>query len=178
MRSLRAKLRSRKERNSSPLASSVNRLAVDDLNANVSTSGEEIKLPNPNNNLEHPASALASSSVAADRAEKYGLIPLNSLHSSSEDAINGETYPIDIVAIHGITGDALDTWTHENGKIWLRDFLPGDLPGARIFSFGYPAEVVFSRSVANLDTFCRSLLESLKKERGREEVRSSEVSVY
>lgn len=115
--------------------------------------------------------SVKSSSVAAGRTGKHGLIPLNSPQTFSNDAHDGETYPVDIVAIHGIAGDALGTWTHENGKLWLRDFLPNDLPGARVFSFGYPAEISLSRSTGNLDTFCRSLLESLKRERRSREVR-------
>ena len=71
----------------------------------------------------------------------------------------------DIVAIHGIGGDAYKTWTHENGTLWLRDFLPKSIKGARIFSFGYDAEVVLTKSQAELDDFARSLLNKLRVER-------------
>ncbi len=39
--------------------------------------------------------------------------------------------PVDrysIIAIHGLGGDAYRTWTHENEKLWLRDFLPLQIP--------------------------------------------------
>ena len=42
-----------------------------------------------------------------------------------------------IVAIHGLDGDRKESWTTENGTFWLRDFLPGDLPNARILTYGY-----------------------------------------
>jgi hypothetical protein len=71
----------------------------------------------------------------------------------------------DIVAIHGIGGDAYKTWTHENGTLWLRDLLPKSIKGARIFSFGYDAEVVLTKSQAELDDFARSLLNKLRVER-------------
>lgn len=46
---------------------------------------------------------------------------------------------LDIVAIHGLGGDPFDTWTHTNKTLWLRDFLPADIPNARIMTFGYDA---------------------------------------
>ena len=55
-------------------------------------------------------------------------------------ATDGTTYPVDIVAIHGLNGDNRKTWEIE-GVNWLQDFLPQDLPGARVFSYGYNADV-------------------------------------
>lgn len=109
------------------------------------------------------------SSQAVDRTQKHGLFLLNPLSSSCENAIVGEPYSIDVVAVHGITGDAFDTWT-DNGKLWLRDFLPNDLPGIRVFSFGYAAEVVWSLSTGDFDVYSRSLLEELKAQRRGDEV--------
>ncbi|KAI1950901.1 hypothetical protein LOZ57_001449 [Ophidiomyces ophidiicola] len=44
----------------------------------------------------------------------------------------------DLVAIHGLNGDAFKTWTHKQSKImWLRDLLPKELPNVRIMTFGY-----------------------------------------
>jgi hypothetical protein len=66
----------------------------------------------------------------------------------------------DIVAIHGITGDYETTWQWDpehGGALWLRDFLPKDLPGTRVFSFGYDAKVAFTSSKATLRDFARSL---------------------
>ena len=34
-------------------------------------------------------------------------------------------------------GDREESWTTKNGTFWLRDFLPGDLPNARIVTYGY-----------------------------------------
>lgn len=78
------------------------------------------------------------------------------------------SYPVDIVALHGITGDAFDTWTAPNDILWLRDFLPQDLPGARVFSYGYDASVFFTRAAGDIDSFARTLLESIKQRRSGE----------
>ncbi|KAH9208242.1 Alpha/Beta hydrolase protein, partial [Leptodontidium sp. 2 PMI_412] len=72
---------------------------------------------------------------------------------------------LDIVAVHGITGNAYDTWIHGNGTFWLQDLIPKDLPGVRVFSYGYPADVFCTFATGTIDTFARSLLESLKRER-------------
>ena len=62
------------------------------------------------------------------------LIPASSI---SDDSVS-------IVAVHGLYGNALKTWTSEASKaLWLRDggMLPKALPNARILSWGYNADV-------------------------------------
>ncbi|PWW73473.1 hypothetical protein C7212DRAFT_220039, partial [Tuber magnatum] len=67
-----------------------------------------------------------------------------------------------IVALHGLGGDRLRTWTHESGACWIRDFLPDQIPGARIMTFGYNSGVAFSQSVAGISGFAEDLLDRLK----------------
>ncbi len=64
---------------------------------------------------------------------------------------------LSIVAVHGLNGDAFETWS-EDGRMWLRDFLPERLQDARIFTFGYDAGVAFTKSMAEVDDFARALL--------------------
>lgn len=71
---------------------------------------------------------------------------------------------MDIIAIHGLNGNAYSTWRHKNGTLWLRDLLPNDLPGARIFTYGYPAEVLFSKSVGDIIDYSRGFLTELRGE--------------
>ena len=92
---------------------------------------------------------------------KFGLHRMN---PTSREQIGS----LDIVAIHGINGDPLKTWTCETtGGLWLRDFLPDDVPGARVFSFGYDAQVCFSKSISGIDEFAIMLLNQLLVNRRR-----------
>jgi len=47
--------------------------------------------------------------------------------------------------VHGLAGGSISTWTHENGSCWL-DWLPSDIPGIRIFVFGYRAQAVYFKT--------------------------------
>ena len=72
---------------------------------------------------------------------------------------------VDIVAIHGLNGHYLNTWTEKTASgeqvNWLRDFLPKQIPSARIMSYGYNSAVQFSKSVADIGTFAEQLLNDL-----------------
>jgi hypothetical protein len=52
--------------------------------------------------------------------------------------------------------------------------LPKEFPGARIFTFGYPAQS-FSRGTGSFETFAESLLEDLKGMRSTKEVGPSRI---
>ena len=79
---------------------------------------------------------------------------------------------VDIVAVHGLNGKPLSTWTWEprwtlagsQSRLWLRDFLPKAIPGARIFTFGYDA-AIRNNSTAAITEFALELLDSIMNER-------------
>ena len=76
-----------------------------------------------------------------------------------------------IVAVHGLGGHLYDTWTEEkSGKMWLRDFLPSQVPHTRIMSYGYDSLVAFSKSELELGDVAADLLNRLDGERGTPEV--------
>lgn len=90
---------------------------------------------------------------------------------------------VDIVFVHGINGDRIDTWTYkdrdfpENNRMWPKDFLPDKLPNARIVSFGYNADFAnfYPEDQENIapeltiDDYSTSLLESVRALRKGEE---------
>jgi hypothetical protein len=115
-------------------------------------------VPNPANLSEIHGLALAE-----DRRDLYGL---KLLAGPKEEPADLSARAADIIAIHGINGDAWKTWEDKRtGKLWLQDFLPKKLKGARIYSFGYASEVAFTRGRAKLKDFARSLLEGINSVR-------------
>lgn len=113
-------------------------------------------------NSSPPKAEPSEATAARPRTERYGLMLLaGDLYARPDDS-GAEQYPVDIIAIHGLNGDAYTTWTHENGVLWLQDLLPGLLPGCRVFTYGYPSQVVFSTSFARVQEYARQLLSSLR----------------
>ena len=97
------------------------------------------------------------------QTERHGLFLLSERESANEPI--RELFDVDIVAIHGLNGDAYTTWEHENGTLWLRDLLPNSIPGSRIFTYGYPSQVFVSNSIARVRDYSLRLLSSLNSAR-------------
>ena len=75
------------------------------------------------------------------------------------------------MAVHGLCGDPFETGTEEaSGKLWLRDFLPYQVPNIRIMSYGYDSSVAFSKSEIELGDVAADLLNRLNDERDAPEV--------
>jgi hypothetical protein len=75
------------------------------------------------------------------------------------------------VAVHGLGGDSVETWTHPKSKaFWLKDFLPQQIPDARIMTFGYNAAAAFGHSTSDVIDHAKSLLSSLVDKREESEV--------
>lgn len=111
----------------------------------------------------------STSSSSNQPSEQYGLFEFEKdpLLKSDPDEV---PYNVDIVAIHGITGDAYETWKHQNGKLWLQDFVLPALPGARVFTFGYPASVFESMDTGDLASYALQLLNGVHSSRTGEQV--------
>lgn len=99
--------------------------------------------------------------------EEYGLFTL-------QERPPRQNGVVDIVAIHGLGGHAYNTWT-DREKLWLRDFLPSQIPNARIMSYGYNSAVAFSKSVAGIEEFAEDLLNRLDNERATAEERARPI---
>ncbi|SLM33335.1 P-loop containing nucleoside triphosphate hydrolase [Lasallia pustulata] len=82
---------------------------------------------------------------------------------------------VDIIAVHGLNPTNTEfhaeaTWTVED-KLWLRDFLPPQLPSARVLLFGYNANVAFETSQAGVREQAINLLNRLASKREQAEAR-------
>lgn len=86
---------------------------------------------------------------------------LQQLHAPKEAA----EPEFDIVAIHGLNGDSIKTWTHPTTNfMWLSDHLPVQFPNARIFTYGYDFKMWFTRGSGRIEGQAHRLLEELECE--------------
>ena len=106
------------------------------------------------------AADTASRNTSSPSPPEFGLFPLH--EASTPEAHDNETFPVDIVAIHGLNGNHLSTWTHANKTLWLRDLLPTLLPGCRVYTYGYPSKVFFNSSFAGVQEYSRGLLSAVR----------------
>jgi hypothetical protein len=82
----------------------------------------------PNQNSEE-SPAQAPASKPSQPVKKIGLLEL-------AKGKGDERKTVDVVAVHGLQGDAYETWTHENGTMWLESIAPDKIPFDRIMTFG------------------------------------------
>ncbi|KAK2741021.1 hypothetical protein FQN57_005757 [Myotisia sp. PD_48] len=73
---------------------------------------------------------------------------------------------VDIFALHGLNGDPFRTWTFRKNSrrvMWLKDsdMLPAAIPSARIFTYGYNANVALNTSVADIRDYALGFLTSV-----------------
>ncbi|KAL6900516.1 Alpha/Beta hydrolase protein [Trichoderma evansii] len=72
---------------------------------------------------------------------------------------------IDIIAVHGLGGNWLKTWRADDGAIWLRDRLPQLLAEkniqSRVLSFGYDADVIFTKTINDIEMVAGDLLNQI-----------------
>lgn len=151
-----------------------NRLvSTQDRMTNTTEPGDQnlaVPTPNATSDSDLP-DAKSTSDQLPKRFDTYGLHFLNEQQFKADQASRNQLFSVDIVAVHGLNGDAYDTWTSkETGKMWLYHFLPQELPGARIFSFGYPSEIGLTLATGKVEDFARSLLNGLKARRYSAEV--------
>lgn len=112
----------------------------------------------------------------AGDSQQSGSIHL--LHAPKEGLIE-----LDIIAVHGLNGHYLHTWTHtdapakpvrrwsrllrkgatktDTDTVWLRDLLPEKLPNARIMTFEYDSSIFGNRSAFGIEENAAKLLEEL-----------------
>lgn len=120
-----------------------------------------------------PASVATNSnaySVPIGNGQNYGI---QVLHDAGPDAC------VDIVFVHGLTGNAYDTWLHKGTGIhWPSELLKQDLSDTRILSFGYDADIVnFWNPASNsrLSNHAEDLVGDLVRERERTDTETRKI---
>ncbi|KAJ3538330.1 hypothetical protein NM208_g5949 [Fusarium decemcellulare] len=80
---------------------------------------------------------------------------------------DGKEVEVDICAVHGLGGNAMDTWTADNGDMWLRDYLPSSeyFTKSRIMTFGYDSDLTDKKTVMTLENWAQTLLRNLDEVR-------------
>lgn len=55
------------------------------------------------------------------------------------------------------------SWQHSSGAMWLRDFVPRDVPSAQVFIYGCPSKLMHSGSQALLFDYTTAFLYELRR---------------
>ncbi|KAL9040923.1 MAG: hypothetical protein Q9214_004294, partial [Letrouitia sp. 1 TL-2023] len=161
---------SKQKRHSQPAAASSSASAL----SSASVAPNKRPLP-PSQSQTSICSSLATNSPA-----ETNLHPQNVLQNIGEGQnygihvlYDGSEACVDVVFVHGLTGNAYDTWLHkETGIHWPTDLLGQDISDIRVLSFGFDADIVrfFGRGSASngrLTNHGESLVCTLVRERAR-----------
>ncbi|KAK8038562.1 hypothetical protein PG993_006973 [Apiospora rasikravindrae] len=82
-----------------------------------------------------PGPSVASASARSSTPSRAFPSGIKLLHCPSDCTV-------DVVFVHGLTGDREKTWTaHNESEPWPQTLLPSRLPTARVLTFGYDASV-------------------------------------
>ena len=91
----------------------------------------------------------------------------------------GTEASIDIVFVHGLTGNAYNTWLHKDTNVyWPGELLKQDIPDARILSFGYDADIVKiwnTASKSKLSNYAENMVGGLVRKRERTNTQSRKI---
>ncbi|KAI6623869.1 hypothetical protein MCOR14_009446 [Pyricularia oryzae] len=92
-----------------------------------------------------------------------GITPL---YDGKDDA------DVDVIAVPGLGSHALGSWKSPNSDdVWLRDFLPEDVPNIRVLLYGYDTTLVNSRSKQSIEGLGVTFLEQVIAFRAEDGVR-------
>ncbi|GAB1321004.1 hypothetical protein MFIFM68171_11214 [Madurella fahalii] len=88
---------------------------------------------------------------------------LDGLYDPSE---KGHIPDLDLVLVHGLGGNVINTWVHQpSGVVWPRDLLPTRRPLTRVLAYGYDGDVHENGFVARIRDHARTLVARLVDER-------------
>ncbi|KAL7921272.1 Alpha/Beta hydrolase protein [Trichoderma austrokoningii] len=86
---------------------------------------------------------------------------------------------VDIIAVHGLSGNWLKTWVASDGAIWLRDRLPQLLAErniqARVLSYGYDTSFILAKSINNIEIVAGDLISQIDSIRTTDEQKKAPI---
>ncbi|KAM0804164.1 hypothetical protein BDR22DRAFT_885950 [Usnea florida] len=128
-----------------------------------STAAGSSTLQESTTQADGPASIAANLNTEPSSIGKGQNLGIKVLYDGGAEAC------VDIVFVHGLTGNAYDTWLHkETGVHWPSDLLKHDLPDTRILSYGYDADFVNlwkPASISRLSNHAENLVRGLVRKR-------------
>lgn len=72
-----------------------------------------------------------------------------------------------VIAVPGLGSHAIGSWkSPTSNDVWLRDYLPDDVPNIRVLLYGYDTSLVGSDSKDSIEDLGSRFLESIKAFRG------------
>jgi hypothetical protein len=83
-----------------------------------------------------------------------------------------------IIAITGLGGRGFSSWANNEGEMWLRDYLPADIPGIRVMIYGYPSKLEKSNSRARLTDYTIQFHQILQSARHSQKVSKKNQDSY
>ena len=67
-----------------------------------------------------------------------------------------------IIAVTGLDGHAIGSWKAKGSSdVWLRDWLPMDIPSARVILYGYETALKNSKSKASVEELGQMMFENV-----------------
>jgi len=68
-----------------------------------------------------------------------------------------------IIAVPGLGSHAIDAFKSEGGdNVWLRDFLPNDIPAARVLVYGYDTTITKGDANNSITDLAMAFLDSIR----------------
>ncbi|TGO63853.1 hypothetical protein BCON_0010g00180 [Botryotinia convoluta] len=115
----------------------------------------------PTEQLPKVILARQSRSDAPDIQYDADFLNFTTLYNASSERLQAD---VDIVAVVGLGTHAFGTFrstTPGSHEMWLRDFLPKDIPNTRILLYGYPSIVSGGQSMEKVEDIASTFLNRL-----------------
>jgi pimeloyl-ACP methyl ester carboxylesterase len=105
--------------------------------------------------ISYPSSRPPLETVDEDLEVDRDFIGFTPLNTPQEPIL------ADIVAVTGLAGHAFGSWSSSPRQMWLRDFLPQDIPDVAIYTYGYGSRLQHASSRSIISDHARRFVDKL-----------------